>query len=830
MLRSRSVLSLSIALVCLAGFLFSTLVWVPSDGQIHGWNSKTGGLKIPDSGLSWLPRWSHRRLPGGPLSDNLQAGSREGVRVGVRVSWNPEPGDYLLTPGGLPTSTLREALEPDVKRVLASIPLSCLVPEVATHNECPTDSLAQVRTAIESRLGVDGTELVVALEPDADAVRGALLGSIARGLPETSSKVLVLGFDGFDWDLVLPWVEAGQLPNLDRLMKAGTWGTMDTLVPTLSPLIWTTIATGVGPDRHGILDFIEREPDSGTMVPITGRARKVPAVWNLASALGKPVGVVGWWATWPAERVRGVMASDRLYYTLTQGFDKDLLREDPPDLVYPPEVGTELADLRDRAVEQTNYQAIKAFQPISEERFDQAVAEDLGMEDAVDGFRRILASTRTYLGAGLQIATDQPELLMVYLEGTDTIGHLLSQYLSPPRIDVSEEEAKLYSAAVPRYFQAVDRWLGRYLETVPLEDYAVLIVSDHGFKWGDDRPKGLSGTAGPTAPLWHENDAVFVLAGKGTTALGHVESAASIYQVAPTIASLLGIPADDEWTREVLPGTPTPTLPPIDYEILVPPSSYQQTASGSAPIDSEAIAKLRALGYLGADGESAAEVGATPSPTPPSASESASTGPIPSTQASSSAAESSPTRSSLNNLAVLKINQGAYDEAELLLRRAIAMSPEYSSPHYNLRRIYMETERYEDADKELWVAVGKGLRDAERTVDRAAQDYDGLDKSKRSRDLLTRAIVEFPEHEPFWAHLLVVHIRLEECDDGNRVGTRASARFPDSAPVHSFWGLAAACAGDIETAKRALDRSLQIKPDQPRLRNTLDQLNAMSEG
>ncbi|MBZ0113134.1 MAG: alkaline phosphatase family protein, partial [Thermoanaerobaculia bacterium] len=522
-MRRRTLLwILVIFLGLLGGLAWGTLAWVPREGALYGWNTETGTLRVPEAGVAWLPRWSSRRLAGGPLSERLRAGSREGVKVDVGVSWNPQPGTYQLSPADLPAAALVASLESTVRRALSQVPLSCLVPGVA-DDACAGDPQTEVVKALVERLNVTATSLVVTLEPDAEAVRGALLGKIASALPQTPSKVLVLGFDGFDWDLTLPWIRAGKMPNLDRLMRAGSWGTMETLVPTLSPLIWTSIATGVAPDRHGILDFVERDPESGAMVPITGRGRRVPAVWNLASALGKQVGVVGWWASWPAERVRGVMASDRLYYTLTQGFDKDLLREDPPDLVYPPELAAPLAELRDRSVAETDFEAISAFQPITRERFDRALEEDLGMEDPVDGFRRILASTRTYLGAGLRIAADHPDLLMVYLEGTDTIGHLLSQYLPPPRIDIDPAEAELYAAAVPRYFQAVDRWIGRYLAVAPLDEYAVLLISDHGFKWGDDRPKGLSGTAGPTAPLWHENDAVFVTAGKGINALGRVD-------------------------------------------------------------------------------------------------------------------------------------------------------------------------------------------------------------------------------------------------------------------------------------------------------------------
>ena len=320
--------------------------------------------------------------------------------------------------------------------------------------------------------------------------------------------------------------------------------------------------------------------------------------------------------------------------------------------------------------------------------------------------------------------------------------------------------------------------------------------------------RGLSGTAGPTAPLWHETDAVFAVAGRGVERRGRVEAAgASIYDVAPTVMALLGLPAGAGWPGAVLPGAADPGLEAIDYEPLVPPASYRPELGGeTVPVDPEFIAKLQSLGYLGGGDVPAGT--AAPSP--------AATGSEPAAVDTSTA-----TRGQLNNLAVVKINQKEYEEAERLLRQAIALSPEYPSPHYNLRRIFMETQRYDDADRELWIAVDKGLRDPERTLDQAAADYDDLDLQERTVTLLGQAIERFPDHEPFWVHLLVARIRLGQCAEGMEIGPRAAARFPDSAPVHAFYGLAAGCVGDVATARAEIERSLAINPDQARLRQTL---------
>ena len=65
-----------------------------------------------------------------------------------------------------------------------------------------------------------------------------------------------------------------------------------------------------------------RPEERGRAFPISGRSRKVPAIWNLASAKGLKVGVVGWWATWPAEKVNGFLVSDRAAPVL---FDPEVL-------------------------------------------------------------------------------------------------------------------------------------------------------------------------------------------------------------------------------------------------------------------------------------------------------------------------------------------------------------------------------------------------------------------------------------------------------------------------------------------------------------------------
>jgi hypothetical protein len=801
------------AIMAFAIALWLMLTWVPTDGAVRVWDADTGFLRVPAGGLIVLPRWSDTRPGAEALVAEVQTTTRDGASVTVEVSLGLPVGMWQLQSAESPREGLRRAIVEPVHNWLAGVPLQCVIQ--GRTAECPSDTALDLRRALAMELAIPEGAMEVRLAPEAGAVQASFLSEITDHLEIPQRKVLLLGLDGLDWDLVLPWVEAGRMPNLSRLMAAGTWGEMETIVPILSPLIWTTMATGVGPDVHGVLDFIETDPVSGETVPVTGRGRKVPAIWNIASALGLEVGVVGWWATWPAERVNGTFVSDRLYYTLQQGVPKETFHSDPPDLVFPAERIAEFTELRDRAVAESDWRAVGHFMRVPEEVFDRAVAANLGMEDPVDGMRRIVSATRTYMGAGLTLAAEQPDLLMVYLEGTDTIGHLLATYMPPPTQEIDAATAAVYAAAVPRYFEVVDRWIGRYLELCPLDEYAVVLVSDHGFKWGRERPRGLSGTSGPTAPLWHAEDAVFVIAGPGVERRGRVsEKGSSVYDVAPTLAALLGLPADPAWRTPLLPGTPPAAVEPVEWLPLVPPASYSQSGGGAAPLDPEFIAQLKAIGYIGEDGVSAGQAArVAPTPLPAEAAL-----PTPTPQ------PATVTRGQVNNLAVIKINEKKYEEAERLLRQVIAMSPNYPAPHYNLRRLYMETRQWEKADEQLWIAIDKGFRDPERTLDRAAADYENFSLPDRAEAILTRAISRFPEHEPFYVHLMVVRVRGDRCAEALPVGAVAAEKFPESGPVHAFYGLAAACVGQAEVARRELGLSLEINPDQPMLHQALEQI------
>ena len=74
-------------------------------------------------------------------------------------------------------------------------------------------------------------------------------------------KILVVGWDAADWRVIEPMIAEDKMPNLAKFMKEGVHGNISTLSPALSPMLWTSIATGKRPYKHGIHGFSEPIPD-----------------------------------------------------------------------------------------------------------------------------------------------------------------------------------------------------------------------------------------------------------------------------------------------------------------------------------------------------------------------------------------------------------------------------------------------------------------------------------------------------------------------------------------------------------------------------------------
>ena len=324
--------------------------------------------------------------------------------------------------------------------------------------------------------------LALAAAPALSAQPRKPAGSVPR------PKVIFVGWDGGDWVLLDRMMREGRLPNLAAVVANGRTWDLESFQPMASPMVWNTIVTGRTPVDHGVADFQELDPKTRTRLPISGRSRKVPAIWNLASAKGMKVGVVGFWATWPAEKVNGFFVSDRAAPVL---FDPEVLVKSQA-LTWPEGLADGVRTVVKREWNPPYEEVGKALR-VSRPEFDAAVAAGRDLADPITGFRKILATTRIHAKIALDLyERERPDLTMVYFQGTDEIGHVAGRFAPPKLPQVSDADYRKFSDAVDAIYVESDRILGQFRAKAGRDGATLVIASDHGFRWREP-PGALSG-------------------------------------------------------------------------------------------------------------------------------------------------------------------------------------------------------------------------------------------------------------------------------------------------------------------------------------------------
>lgn len=122
-------------------------------------------------------------------------------------------------------------------------------------------------------------------------------------------RVAVVGLDGVGLPLATALIEAGVMPRLAALRRAGTMAPMTSTLPTVSNVSWTTVATGANPGRHGVYGFTDVTRDRyATTFPNFGHVR-APTFWDALGARGRTSIVLNVPGTYPARDIVGTMVS-----------------------------------------------------------------------------------------------------------------------------------------------------------------------------------------------------------------------------------------------------------------------------------------------------------------------------------------------------------------------------------------------------------------------------------------------------------------------------------------------------------------------------------------
>jgi len=134
-------------------------------------------------------------------------------------------------------------------------------------------------------------------------------------------RLLLVGWDGANWEQVHKLLDAGKLPNLLRLVESGSSGTLTGLSPALQPIVWTSIATGRLAEHHGVLGGLEIRPDKGGVQPIGRRSWRAPSFWEVLCAAGLRTAVVNWPATSPSAGWPGIVVDENFATPSAVDFD-----------------------------------------------------------------------------------------------------------------------------------------------------------------------------------------------------------------------------------------------------------------------------------------------------------------------------------------------------------------------------------------------------------------------------------------------------------------------------------------------------------------------------
>jgi predicted AlkP superfamily phosphohydrolase/phosphomutase len=121
--------------------------------------------------------------------------------------------------------------------------------------------------------------LAIAVSLCATAACGHQQGQAAASTRK-AARAIILGFDGLDYDLTRTLMDAGRLPNLSRLARAGRFSALGTTMPPQSPVAWSSFATGLSPIDHHIFDFVHRDP--ATLTPYLSTTRTDPPRWTIS--------------------------------------------------------------------------------------------------------------------------------------------------------------------------------------------------------------------------------------------------------------------------------------------------------------------------------------------------------------------------------------------------------------------------------------------------------------------------------------------------------------------------------------------------------------------
>lgn len=252
------------------------------------------------------------------------------------------------------------------------------------------------------------------------------------------SRVAVIGLDGVSYALIKDLSKKGHLPNLSSLMQEGFTCEMETSIPPVSSVAWTTFMTGVNPAKHGIFGFMERRRESyGVYFPNASQIQS-STLWEILTNESKKTVAINIPQTYPARKINGIIIS---------GF----VALDPDKAVYPPKLAPALKEI--------DYRIDVDYQGASEKKNEF--------------FKDLLYTLKKRRDIVLYLMDRVGwDLFIGVFTGTDRLNHYFWDDYENPESD--------FHRFFISFYEEVDKIIGQILTKLD-DQTALIIMSDHGF-------------------------------------------------------------------------------------------------------------------------------------------------------------------------------------------------------------------------------------------------------------------------------------------------------------------------------------------------------------
>jgi predicted AlkP superfamily phosphohydrolase/phosphomutase len=264
-----------------------------------------------------------------------------------------------------------------------------------------------------------------------------------------SRRLLIIGWDGADWEILEDLLSRGYLPNVAAMIRTGVKGVLNSTIPSHSWSAWSTFMTGLNPGRHGVYDFVERQPGQPQRrVPVSSTSIKAKTFFEILSDAGHEIRVGNVPVTFPPIAVRGRLIAGVAI---------------PPrsKLVHPHSWERELL--------------ARAPFPINGMEWTRFAGSPDGLVSEVEEF--VEKRTRSF---EVLLEGDWRVAVCVYV-APDRLQHPFAAHLMPSHPDHEELGETPLAHSIRTVYQKLDAALGR-LCTVAGDDAAVVLMSDHGFR------------------------------------------------------------------------------------------------------------------------------------------------------------------------------------------------------------------------------------------------------------------------------------------------------------------------------------------------------------